>query len=84
MKVIKPITTPAATLSPAAPPSMVDNLQLLTVDETMRLLKIGRSKIYTLIQDGRLISVKIDSARRIKLASALALIEASTDQPNAI
>ncbi|TGB08610.1 helix-turn-helix domain-containing protein [Streptomyces sp. MZ04] len=38
---------------------------LLTVPEVMERLKLGRSKVYDLIRSRRLISIKIDSARRI-------------------
>ena len=43
---------------------MCDKL-LLTVIEAARQLGIGRSKTYSLIQRGRLPSIKSDGARRI-------------------
>jgi excisionase family DNA binding protein len=70
------------THDPASATSLFETSQLLTVEEVMRLLKLGRTKIYHLMNEGRLESVKIGSARRIKLASALALIETSREQPN--
>ncbi|MBA9046394.1 MULTISPECIES: helix-turn-helix domain-containing protein [Streptomyces] len=39
--------------------------ELLTVPEVMTRLKLGRSKIYDLIRSHRLVSIKIDGARRI-------------------
>ncbi|MER5181312.1 helix-turn-helix domain-containing protein [Streptomyces sp. NPDC002896] len=39
--------------------------ELLTVPEVMARLKLGRSKVYDLIRSHRLISIKIDGARRI-------------------
>lgn len=38
---------------------------LLTVPEVMTRLKVGRSKVYDLIRSRRLVSIKIDGARRI-------------------
>jgi excisionase family DNA binding protein len=64
---------------PSSSTSLVEASQLITVKEAMKLLRVGRTKLYTLMYEGRLSSVKIDNARRIKLASALALIEASTE-----
>ncbi|MEU3348738.1 helix-turn-helix domain-containing protein [Streptomyces sp. NPDC006700] len=39
--------------------------ELLTVPEAMTRLKVGRSKVYDLIRSRRLVSIKIDGARRI-------------------
>ena len=39
--------------------------QLLTVPEVMARLKLGRSKVYDLIRSHRLVSIKIDGARRV-------------------
>ncbi|MFB7078792.1 helix-turn-helix domain-containing protein [Streptomyces sp. NPDC056308] len=39
--------------------------ELLTVPEVMARLKVGRSKVYDLIRSRRLVSTKIDGARRI-------------------
>ncbi|MFE0540604.1 helix-turn-helix domain-containing protein [Streptomyces sp. NPDC048231] len=39
--------------------------ELLTVPDVMARLKLGRSKVYELIRSHRLISIKIDGARRI-------------------
>ncbi|MFI1536755.1 helix-turn-helix domain-containing protein [Streptomyces anandii] len=39
--------------------------ELLTVPEVMARLKLGRSKVYDLIRLHRLVSIKIDGARRI-------------------
>ncbi|MER7836225.1 helix-turn-helix domain-containing protein [Streptomyces sp. NPDC096040] len=39
--------------------------ELLTVPDVMDRLKLGRSKVYDLIRSHRLVSIKIDGARRI-------------------
>lgn len=39
--------------------------ELLTVPEVMARLKLGRSKVYDLMRTHRLVSIKIDGARRI-------------------
>ncbi|MFG2638196.1 helix-turn-helix domain-containing protein [Streptomyces sp. NPDC048362] len=39
--------------------------ELLTVPDVMARLKLGRSKVYDLIRSHRLISIKIDGARRV-------------------
>ncbi|MFD7230745.1 helix-turn-helix domain-containing protein [Streptomyces sp. NPDC059881] len=39
--------------------------ELLTVPEVMARLKLGRSKVYDLIRTHRLVSLKIDGARRV-------------------
>ncbi|MFF3876589.1 helix-turn-helix domain-containing protein [Streptomyces sp. NPDC001978] len=39
--------------------------ELLTVPEVMARLKLGRSKVYDLIRSHRLVSIKIDGARRV-------------------
>ncbi|WP_327577878.1 helix-turn-helix domain-containing protein [Streptomyces sp. NBC_00145] len=39
--------------------------ELLTVPEVMTRLKLGRSKVYDLIRSRRLVSIKIDGARRV-------------------
>jgi excisionase family DNA binding protein len=49
----------------------VDKL-LLTPTEAAQLLSISRSKLYELIGQGRLTSVRIDASRRV---SAKALVE---------
>ena len=38
---------------------------LLTPEEAATVLSIGRSKVYELIRDGRLASVRIDASRRV-------------------
>ncbi|GAA4096090.1 MULTISPECIES: helix-turn-helix domain-containing protein [Streptomyces] len=48
--------------------------ELLTVAEVMTRLKLGRSKVYDLIRSHRLVSIKIDGARRIPLDSVSSFI----------
>ena len=43
---------------------LVDKL-LLTPEEAATVLSIGRSKVYELIGDGRLASVRVDTSRRV-------------------
>lgn len=47
----------------------VATAELLTVPEVMARLKVGRSKVYDLIRLRRLVSIKIDGARRIPAAA---------------
>jgi excisionase family DNA binding protein len=70
MRRSKPVC-PAAAPPPAPPPQYALNngSQLLTVDEAAGLLNVGRNKIFDLIRDQRLVSVKIDKARRIRLSA---------------
>lgn len=49
---------------------------LLTPIETARVLGIGRSKLYQLLQDGQLDSVHIGSCRRIPLPAIHRFLEA--------
>lgn len=44
-----------------------DELELLTVAEVARRLKLSRAKIYELIFSGRLKSVKLDRCRRVAI-----------------
>jgi excisionase family DNA binding protein len=52
---------------------MTDQL-LLTPTEAARALGIGRSKLYELMQDGILESVRIGACRRIPTDALLALV----------
>ena len=44
---------------------------LLTPEDAADLLSIGRSKLYELIGDGRLASVRIGASRRVPMSAAL-------------
>ena len=48
-------------------------MHLITVAETMRRLSLGRTKVYQLLAEGRLQSVKIGRSRRV-LAESLEAI----------
>jgi excisionase family DNA binding protein len=48
---------------------------LLTPEEAAELLSIGRSKVYDLMGDGRLASVRIDSCRRVPMSALVAFVE---------
>jgi excisionase family DNA binding protein len=49
--------------------SQVDNLELWTVDEVARRLKLARSRVYTLIMSGELESINIAKLRRAQAVS---------------
>lgn len=48
---------------------------LFTPSEAAAVLGIGRSKIYELLNDGQLTSVRIDRCRRIPADELLSLVE---------
>jgi excisionase family DNA binding protein len=54
--------------------------QLLTIVEAARHLGISRSKVYELLADGELPSVRIGRTRRIALAALEEFIVDHTDQ----
>jgi len=57
----------------------VDKL-LLTPEEAADALSIGRSKVYELISDGRLPSVRIDASRRVRTSALLEFVERLQEQ----
>lgn len=67
----RPVSTVQPTESPA---DKIEN-RLLRVGEVAEMLSLGRSMIYELMNSGRLPSVKIGNARRIKLNEALKLLD---------
>ena len=48
---------------------------LLTPEEAASLLSIGRSKVYELLGDGRLASVRIDASRRVPMSALVEFVE---------
>lgn len=48
-----------------------------SVNETVRLLGLGRTKVYELINSGQLITVKIGRRTLVRTDSIRALVEAS-------
>ncbi|MBS3940269.1 MAG: helix-turn-helix domain-containing protein [Actinobacteria bacterium] len=54
-------------------------IQLLTIVDAARHLGISRSKIYELLAEGELSSVRIGRTRRIALAALEEFIESHTD-----
>jgi excisionase family DNA binding protein len=54
--------------------------ELLTVQDVMARLKVGRSKVYDLIRTHRLASIKIDGARRIPADAVREFILNSLDE----
>ena len=48
---------------------MLEDSILVSVSETGRILNIGKTKIYELISDGNLVSVKIGSRRLVTMKS---------------
>jgi excisionase family DNA binding protein len=57
----------------------VDKL-LLTPEEAASVLSIGRSKVYELISDGRLASVRIDASRRVPMNALIEFVERLQEQ----
>lgn len=49
-------------------------MELITVTETMRRLSLGRTKVYELLADGHLQSIKIGRSRRILVQSVEAFV----------
>jgi excisionase family DNA binding protein len=48
---------------------------LLTPEDAAELLSIGRSKLYELIGDGRLASVRIGASRRVPMSALVEFVE---------
>ena len=48
---------------------------LLTPEDAADLLSIGRSKLYELLGDGRLASVRIDGSRRVPMSALVEFVE---------
>ncbi len=53
----------------------MENDELLTIPQAMDRLKVGRTRIYTLMNDGRLRGVKIGYSRRVFSRDLLAFME---------
>lgn len=56
---------------------------LLTPEEAAERLSVGRSKIYALISEGRLRSVRLGGSRRIPAAALVAFV-ATLDDADAL
>jgi len=48
--------------------------EAVSIPETCRITGLGRSKIYEMIRDGRLPSIKIDKRRLVRTSTARRLI----------
>jgi excisionase family DNA binding protein len=48
---------------------------LLTPEDAADLLSIGRSKLYELLGDGRLTSVRIDGSRRVPMSALIEFVD---------
>ena len=48
---------------------------LYTVTEAAQALSMGRSKVYEMVRDGVIPSVKIDGCRRVKASALMAFVE---------
>jgi excisionase family DNA binding protein len=67
------MTTPAEATEP-----QVAELHLYTIEEAATMLRLGRTKVFDLLRDGRLRSVREGRARRIPpraIAEYIALLE---------
>jgi excisionase family DNA binding protein len=64
----------------------VAELQLYTIEETATMLRLGRTKVFDLLRNGRLRSVQEGRARRIPpraIADYIALLEREESERNA-
>jgi excisionase family DNA binding protein len=69
-------TNPDRAAGNATPPAPL----LLTPEEAAATLRLSRTKIYALIKDGRLPSIKIDGSRRIPAAALPQWIAQQSDE----
>jgi excisionase family DNA binding protein len=51
------------------------NKLLLTPEEAAEVLSVGRTKLYQLISDGTLRSVRIDKSRRVPMSALVELVQ---------
>lgn len=56
---------------------------LLTPEEAATVLSIGRSKVYELISDGRLVSVRIGTSRRVPARALTEFVKLLQEQREA-
>ena len=70
----QPLPFPESQKRQAPDPRRVSKL-LLTPEEAADALSIGRSKLYELISDGRLPSVRIDASRRVPASALVEFVE---------
>jgi excisionase family DNA binding protein len=66
--------------------SQAAELELYTIEEAATMLRLGRTKVFDLIRDGRLRSVREGRARRIPplaIAEYIALLEREEAERNA-
>ena len=59
-------TAPAAASPSSAPATPAPVLEALSIDETCRVSGIGRTKVYELIRDGILPTVKLGKRRLVR------------------
>jgi excisionase family DNA binding protein len=59
------------------------NKLLLTPEEAAEVLSIGRTKVYALMADGDLISVRIGNSRRVPLEAVSEFVERLEDEARA-
>jgi len=69
-----PKQVPVFSVPPEKAPDKNDN-RLVRVSEAAQILSLSRSMIYGLMDSGHLPSVKIGSARRVKLSEVLRLLD---------
>ncbi len=61
--------------TPTPAPVQPADLQLLDIPAAAKLLSIGRTSVYSLINDGQLKTVKLKSSTRISLTALQELIQ---------
>jgi excisionase family DNA binding protein len=55
------------------------DLELFTIPDVQKKLKLGRSTVYGLLDSGKLRSIKLGNCRRVKSSDLLAYIESLGD-----
>ena len=66
----------------AMPENFSDDQTLLTIDDVMRRLRVGRTAVYKLLQEGRLEKVKLEKSTRITGRSLRRLFDEITRNGN--
>ena len=61
--------------------TMPERPELLTVDETIRVLRLGRTRVNEILRSGELASYKLGRRRLVRRTDIEAWIERHKDQP---
>lgn len=71
---LDPVVEPIPATDTGPPPEQQDDLRLVSISTAAERLDLSRSKLYELIADGELPTVRIGRARRIALADLRAFV----------